>query len=93
MLSRKTRRLVWAPVLVLGVAIALVPQASRDVAPDFKCSNGGLVVIASENQRARDIAVKYCTGDIDAAEQALIDRYRSDVIPHWAFVNVESLGK
>lgn len=65
--------------------------ANRD--PGFECKNGGLVVVAVENQSTRAIAEKYCTGDIDKANDALIERYRGTTIPHWAFIKVETLGR
>jgi hypothetical protein len=77
------------PIAVVGF---LMIQNKPLPDPGFKCSNGGLVVIAVENQKTRAIAEKYCTGDIEKADQALIKRYRGTIIPHWAFINVESLG-
>lgn len=81
---------------VMFVFVAMfVPSSNREKEKErtFECDNGGLVVIASANQRARDTVKKYCTGDLDDAEKALIKRYRSEVIPQWAFINVETLGE
>lgn len=57
----------------------------------FQCKNDGKVVIAHINQTTREIAEKYCVGDINRADQALIMKYKGTKIPQWSFIDVESL--
>lgn len=91
MTPAKRNAVIGAAMFV--VVAMFVPGSNREKERTFECDNGGLVVIASANQRASDTVKKYCTGNLDDAEKALIKRYRSEVIPQWAFINVETLGE
>lgn len=87
------RALVKATLIIpIAVTSCLAVQDKPAPDPGFACSNGGLIVVAVENQTTRAIAKKYCTGDIEKADQALIKRYEGNTILQWSFIDVESLG-
>jgi hypothetical protein len=88
-----TKFLTIIPIVAIGFVATGGNPMTNSYDPGFKCENGGLVVISVKNQTTRAIAEKYCTGDVEKANQALIERYEGTTIPHWAFIDVESLGK
>jgi hypothetical protein len=91
--SRLTKALLIAPAVFIVFSLFDANPLTSNRDPGFECKNGGLVVIAAEKQTTRAIAEEYCTGDVEKADAELIKRYKGVIIPHWAFINVESLGR
>lgn len=92
-MNRLTKFLCVIPAFFVVTSLFDANPLTSEYDPGFECKNGGLVVVAVENQTTRSIAEKYCTGDIEKANDALIKRYRGTTIPHWAFIKVETLGR
>jgi hypothetical protein len=80
------------PAVLIGFITVSADHTTNSQDQGFSCKNGGRVVIAGRAQTTREIVKKYCTGNIEKANDALIKRYEGVTIPHWAFVNVESLS-
>ena len=88
--KQKRAAVVDIGLAALVVVLLFVPTSAKRH-PRYVCSNNGLVVIAgmTTNNDPHDLAVRYCTGDIVAAEKAIRDRYGS-VIHQWAFIHLPS---
>ena len=92
-MSRLTKALLIAPAVLTVSSLFGANPLTSDHDPGFECENGGLVVIAAEKQTTRAIAEEYCTGDVEKANIELIKQYKGAIIPHWAFIDVESLSR
>ena len=64
-------------VLALAVAAALLIVSA--LTPDFDCN--GTFLIVNEGDTVWSIAERYCTGDIQAATDAIVAEYGADIRP------------
>lgn len=66
-----------------GVAVAVAVAAAlwlvSALTPDFDCNNVTLIV--KEGDTVWSLAERYCTGDIQAAADAIVAEYGADIRP------------
>lgn len=79
-MKRSTRAAVITALAVFAVVLIV---ASEDRTQGFSCDNGGLsVVVRQETDNSTWlIAEKYCTGNVAAATDALVERYGDTLYP------------
>ena len=64
-------------VLALAVAVTLLIVSA--LTPDFDCNNTLLIV--NEGDTVWSIAERFCTGNIQAAADAIVAEYGTDIRP------------
>lgn len=64
---------------VVAVAVAAALLVVSALTPDFDCNNVTLIV--KEGDTVWSLAERYCTGNIQAAADAIVAEYGTDIRP------------